>query len=223
MEGEEIRRIRRHRRRDNQHPKRPDRSTTKRIRDLDARIDAINTSVNARVTVEALIKQIKPPFTERVMRTKVSFRFKLPTQLGVYEGKTDPMDHLDSYKSLMLLQGYSDEVMCKAFSTTLKGSARSWFRKLSPGTIDSFGDLSRLFVANFMSCRIRQKNASHLFTIHQKETENLKEYVKQFNKAILEVKDPSDKVVVMAMMEGLLPGPLFDSLSKNILETLSVL
>ncbi|GFZ03490.1 hypothetical protein Acr_16g0001140 [Actinidia rufa] len=66
-------------------------------------------------------------------------------------------------------QGSSDEVMCKAFSATFKGSARSWFRKLAPGTIDSFRDLSRLFVANFMSYRVRQKNASHLFTIHQKE------------------------------------------------------
>ena len=73
----------------------------------------------------------------------------------VYEGKTNPMDHLDSYKSLMSLQGYLDEVMCKAFSITLKGLARSWFRKLPPGTIDSFGDLSRLFVAHFMSYRIR--------------------------------------------------------------------
>ena len=37
------------------------------------------------------------------------------------------------------------------------------------------------------------------------------------------MEDPSDKVVVMAMMEGLCPGPLFDSLSKNIPETISVL
>ncbi|GFY96746.1 hypothetical protein Acr_11g0010520 [Actinidia rufa] len=121
-------------------------------------------------------EQTDPPFTERVLRTRISSKFKLPTQLGIYEGKTDPMDHLDSYKSLMFLQGCSDEVMCKAFSATLKGSARSWFRKLSPGTIDSFGELSRLFVANFMSCRNRQKNASHLFTVHQKETESLKDF-----------------------------------------------
>ncbi|GFS34136.1 hypothetical protein Acr_00g0032460 [Actinidia rufa] len=133
------------------------------------------------------------------------------------------MDHLDSYKSLMSLQGCSDEIMCKAFSATLKGPARSWFRKLSPGTIDSFGDLSRLFVANFMSCRNHQKNASHLFTIHQKENESLKEFVKRFNQAILEVEDPSDKVIIMAMMEGLRLGPLFDSLSKNVPETLSAL
>ena len=72
-----------------------------------------------------------------------------------------------------------------------------------------------------MSCRVRQKNASHLFTIHQKKTESPKDYVKRFNQAILEVEDPSDKVVIMAMMEGLCPGPLFDTLSK--IETLSTL
>ena len=55
------------------------------------------------VTIDALIKQIEPPFTRSVLRDRVSSRFKLPTHLGVYEGKTNPMDHLDSYKSLMSL------------------------------------------------------------------------------------------------------------------------
>ncbi|GFS34968.1 hypothetical protein Acr_00g0037030 [Actinidia rufa] len=112
----------------------------------------------------------------------------------VYEGKTDPMDHLNLYKNLMMLKGYSDEVMCKAFLATLKGSARSWFRKLPLRTIDSFNDLGRLFVSYFMSYR-----------------------------AVLDVKDPSDKVVVMVMMEGLRPGLLFDSLSKSVCAILSVL
>ena len=74
-----------------------------------------------------------------------------------------------------------------------------------------------------MSCRVRQKNASHLFTIYPKEPEVLKDCVKQFNQGILEVEDSSDKVVIVEMMEGLCPGPLFDSLSKNIPETLSTL
>ena len=38
---------------------------------------------------------------------------------------------------------------------------------------------------------------------------------------MLEVEGASDKVVVMAMMEGLRPGPLFDSLSKSVPETQS--
>lgn len=72
-----------------------------------------------------------------------------------------------------------------------------------------------------MSCRVKQKNASHLFIDHQKNEESLKDYIRQFNQAILEVEDPNDKVIVMEMMEGLRPTPLFDSSSKNILKTLS--
>ncbi|GFY91132.1 hypothetical protein Acr_07g0013280 [Actinidia rufa] len=135
--------------------------TTQKFKDLDAWINAINIDRNAPVTVDTLIRQTEPPFTER---------------------------------------GCSDEVMCKAFSATLKGPARSWFKKLSPRSIDSFGDL-----------------------IHQKDGENLKDYVKRLNQTILEVEDPIDNVVIMAMMEGLRPGPLFDYLSKSVPETLSTL
>ncbi|GFS37208.1 hypothetical protein Acr_00g0050650 [Actinidia rufa] len=70
---------------------------------------------------------------------------------------------------------------------------------------------------------IRQKNSSHLSIVYPKEMERLKDYVKRFNQAVLEVEDLSDKVVIMTMMEGLRSGPLFDSLSKNVPETLSTL
>ncbi|GFZ02207.1 hypothetical protein Acr_15g0008150 [Actinidia rufa] len=141
-----------------------------------AQIDAIDTGVKAPIIVDALIRQTELPFTERLMRVKVSSKFKLPPQLGIYAGKKDLMDHLDLFKNLMLLQGALDEVICRVFS--VRGPAKSWFRKLSPRTIDSFDDLSKHFVANFLSYRVRQKNAAHLFTIHQKTGESLKEYVR---------------------------------------------
>ena len=49
----------------------------------------------------------------------------------------------------------------------------------------------------------------------------MKDYIRRLNQVILEIESPSDKVVIMAMMEELCPGSLFDSLSKNVLETLS--
>ncbi|GFZ05232.1 hypothetical protein Acr_17g0008040 [Actinidia rufa] len=56
--------------------------------------------------------------------------------------------------------------------------------------------------------KVRKKNASHLFIVHKKDGESLKDYVKRFNPSVLEVEDASDKVVVMAMMEGLCPEEL---------------
>ncbi|GFS43540.1 hypothetical protein Acr_00g0085640 [Actinidia rufa] len=193
MNGEEARRRGKSPHRDDQKYRHRDKSITQKIKDMDTRIDAINTGAHAPIIVDALIKQTEPPFIDRVMRVRVSSKFKLPSHLRAYERKTDPMDHLDSYNNLMLLQGYSNEVMCNAFSTTLKELATSWFKKLSPKTIDSFGNLNSFFVANFMSCRVKQKNASHIFIVYQKDGESLKDYVKHFNQAVLEVKDLSDK------------------------------
>ena len=169
--GKKTKRIGRSPHRNNQVPRHRKESTTQKIRDLDANIDAL-------VIVDALVRQTKSPFIDRVMRARVSSKFKLLSQLRIYKGKTNPMGYLETYKNLMTFHGYSDEVMCKAFSATLKGSTRTWFRKLSPGNIDSFGYLSRLFVANSMNFRVKQNNASHLFTIHQKEEESLKDYIK---------------------------------------------
>ena len=103
LEGKEVRRGRSPCRVD-QLPRRRDNSTSQKIRNLNARLDAINTGTSAPITVDALIRQTEPPFTQRIMRARVSSRFKLPTQLEVYEGKMDPIDHLDSYKNLMSLQ-----------------------------------------------------------------------------------------------------------------------
>ncbi|GFY87988.1 GDP-D-mannose 4,6-dehydratase 1 [Actinidia rufa] len=83
IEGKEVRRRGRSPRRNDQVPRHREESTTQKIRDLDAKIDAINTGTSA--PVDALIRQTEPPFTERIMRTRVSSKFKLPTQLGVYE------------------------------------------------------------------------------------------------------------------------------------------
>ncbi|GFZ06472.1 hypothetical protein Acr_18g0006420 [Actinidia rufa] len=85
------------------------------IRDLDALLDAIDIGTGPPVTVDALIRQKEPPFMDRVMRARVSSRFKLPTQLEIYEGKTDPMDHLDSYKSLMTLWDARTKYCAKPF------------------------------------------------------------------------------------------------------------
>jgi len=50
----------------------------------------------------------------------------------------------------MHLQGVPDEIMCKAFPTTLKGPVWVWFSKLTPNMVSSFKELSRHFVTHFI-------------------------------------------------------------------------
>ena len=64
------------------------------------------------------------------------------SQIDSYDGVKDPIDHLETFKTLMHLQGVVDEIMCKAFPTTLKGAARIWFSRLTPNSISTFKELN---------------------------------------------------------------------------------
>ena len=65
----------------------------------------------------------------------------------------------------MLLQVTPDEVMCKAFPTTLKEAARVWFSKIPLGTIADFEQLNKGFVHHFIEGQRHKKPIGHLLKI----------------------------------------------------------
>lgn len=62
--------------------------------------------------------------------------------MEMFDGGKDPLDYLEVYKTHMNLQVAPDEIMCRAFPTTIKGSARVWFSWLKPYSILTFTKLS---------------------------------------------------------------------------------
>ena len=96
-----------------------------------------------------MIRRMDSPFTTEVLNYSFPLKFCLP-QLESYDSSKDPLDHIESFKILMLLQITPDEVLCKAFPTTLKGATRIWFTKIPSGTIADFEQLSKGFVCHFI-------------------------------------------------------------------------
>ena len=70
-----------------------------------------------------------------------------------------------------------DEVMCRAFLTTLKGATRVWFSKTPPGTIVDFEQISKGFVHHFIRGQRHKKPTGHVLNIQQAEGESLRQYV----------------------------------------------
>ena len=79
----------------------------------------------------------RPPFTKRILRETIPRHFKIP-QVEPYDGTTDPLDHMGSFKAHMMIQGASDALYCLAFPTTLKKAARMWYSGIPLDTIYSF-------------------------------------------------------------------------------------
>ena len=156
----------------------------------------------------------EPPFAAHILVEPLPRHFKVP-QLEVYDGTSDPLDHLQGFRTTMLLHRATDATLCRAFPSTLRKSARYWYSNLRPGSIQSFEQLSRSFVAHFASSRKPRKGSDSLIHIKQREGESLRSYMGRFNKAALEVYDLDHAVAMTAMKSGLQSGPFLFSLGKR--------
>ena len=72
--------------------------------------------------IEDLVHRTDSPFTASINGHPLPPKFKMPS-LDSYDGTRDPFDHIATFKTTMHLQGVPDEIMCRAFPTTFKGSA----------------------------------------------------------------------------------------------------
>ena len=114
--------------------------------------------------IKDLVHQTDSSFTASINDNPLPSKFKMPS-LDSYDRTCDSFDHIATFKPTMHLQGVPDEIMCRAFPTTLKGPARMWFSKIPPNIVSSFEDLSKLFVNNFIRGQRHKCSSSSLLTI----------------------------------------------------------
>ena len=167
-------------------------------------------------TMDTLVQQTESPFTAEVLRYPLPAKFRMP-QVEAFDGIKDPVDHLITYKNQMEFHGYQDPVRCRAFATTLKDPALSWFNRIPPSSISSFRELSIAFVSHFIGARTYRKSSYHLLTVKQGSQESLKSYVQRFNAESLKIDIPDEKFAITAFIAGLgvQSKDLMFSISKN--------
>ena len=122
--------------------------------------------------------------------------------LDLSDGTRDPFDHIATFKTIIHLQGVLDEIMCRAFPTTLKGPARMWVSKILPNIVSSFKELSKLFINNFIRGQRHKRSSSSLLTIEQGENESLRSFITRFNREALTVDEMDDKLLLAAFHNG---------------------
>jgi len=77
------------------------------------------------------------PFNREILKAPRLNKVKMPS-IELFDGTTDPDDHLDIYKAQMYAQDMDDATCCRYFPATLKGIAKKWFIGLPNGSIASF-------------------------------------------------------------------------------------
>lgn len=108
------------------------------------------------------------PLVASIRDKPLPAKFKMPT-IDSFDGTTDPVDHLVTYRTLMILHAFPDEIMCRTFPVTLKGSARLWFSQLPSDSVSTFQHLSDSFLSHFIGAQRQRCPATQLLNIRQTE------------------------------------------------------
>jgi hypothetical protein len=96
------------------------------------------------------------------------FRPHLPEKYDVMVNSTE---FLQIYSTSILAAGGNEAVVAKYFPIALTGMARSWIMNLLEGTLHSWSELCRSFMANFESAYARSGNETDLHAIQQRPWE----------------------------------------------------
>ena len=134
--------------------------------------------------LDNLVNRTDSSFTTFVNCFPLPHKFRMP-HIDSYDGVKDPLDHLETFKTLMHLQGVVNEIMCRAFPTMLKGAARIWFSRLTLGSISTFKELNAQFTSHFIGGHRYKKSTAYLMNIKQREDETLRSYITRFNNEAL--------------------------------------
>nr|CAN61770.1 hypothetical protein VITISV_041898 [Vitis vinifera] len=138
------------------------------------------------------------------------------TKFSTYDETNDPFDHIMHYRQLMTLDIGNDALLCKVFPANLQGQALSWFHRLPPNSVGNFRDLSEAFVGQYLCSARHKQNISTLQNIKMQDNESLREFVKRFGQAVLQVEACSMDAVLQIFKRSICLGtPFFESLAKK--------
>ena len=141
--------------------------------------------------------------------------FVMPS-FAMYDGFTDPYDHMLHFNQIMILSIGNDRHLYKVFPANLKRPALAWFHKLSRGSINSFSELWAVFICQYL-CSVRQKgNISSLQAILKREDEYIRDSTRKFGKVVQQIDIYNMEAVLQNFRRSFGPTtPFFQSLSLD--------
>ena len=122
------------------------------------------------------ISQSHTLFTDDVLYAEPPRHFRMPA-LPVYEGSSDPNQHVLKYEWMMNAARADDVVKCHSFPISLGGIATMWFTRLPPRSISNFDQMATKFVEQFRMHVARPKDVNTLSSLTQAPGETLRCYL----------------------------------------------
>nr|GEY76904.1 reverse transcriptase domain-containing protein [Tanacetum cinerariifolium] len=109
------------------------------------------------------------PFTPRIHYFELPKKTRMPSNVKTYDGSDNPEDHLKNFQAAAKVEHWAMPTWCHMFNSTITGSARVWFDDLPPESIDSYDDLKKSFLENYLQQKKCIKDPVEIHHIKQRE------------------------------------------------------
>nr|GEY81068.1 reverse transcriptase domain-containing protein [Tanacetum cinerariifolium] len=112
---------------------------------------------------QPLVCEETDPFTPQIRYFDFP-KTRMPSHIKTYDGKRWAMP-----------------TWCHMFNSTLTGNARVWFDDFPPESIDSYDNLKKAFLENYLQQKKHIKDPIELHNIKQRDGESAKDFVRKYN------------------------------------------
>nr|GEY92750.1 reverse transcriptase domain-containing protein [Tanacetum cinerariifolium] len=107
------------------------------------------------------------------------------------------------------------------FNSTLTGNARVWFDDLPPESIDSYDDLKKAFLENYLQQKKYIKDPIELHNIKQRDGKSTKDFVRRYKLESRDVKGAPECMRIFGFVHEITNPERIKRLHDNILKTMN--
>ncbi|GKA98366.1 hypothetical protein Tco_0826303 [Tanacetum coccineum] len=115
---------------------------------------------------------LKTPLTRRIIEF-AGPEYVMPTNITLYDGSTDPADHLNRFSMAANSGEWPMPVWCRMFQQTLDGGARGWFESLPLNSINEWYQLREAFTTRYSIRRACYKEPHEITKVVRRANETL--------------------------------------------------
>ena len=137
------------------------------------------------------------PFTARLRAVQWPTGFKI-FRVDPYNGKANPEQWMQLYEIGVHAAGGNTDVMANYLPIMLSQSANNWLIGLREDSIESWDDLKKVFVENYMATGLQPGTKYDLENLHQTSGEPLRSYIRRFSETRNTIPNIGDSEVISA-------------------------
>ncbi|GJY81889.1 reverse transcriptase domain-containing protein [Tanacetum coccineum] len=158
------------------------------------------------------------PFTPRIRYFDFP-KTRMPNHIKTYDGSEDPEDHLKIFQAVAKIVRWAMPTWCHMFNSTLTGNARVWFDDLPAESIDSYDDLKKAFLENYLQQKKYIKDPIELHNIKQRDRESTEDFVKRYKLESRDVKGALECMRISGFVHGITNPELIKRVHDKIPKT----